>query len=162
MRSQNGLDRSRDQLNWKHGSSKCAVEYDEFDELLYSEVGSIVTVLLSKWKAVTSLFKTERKCVQFARKMHPRISDAKLGNQQFGSIRSSSYRWIYTRKQELNRLSPCRASKLSVHPAIPRVHLHKKTCILFSPILLLYSHIEFKHVKLNSGSKLNEHLPVCF
>ena len=46
MKSQNGLDRSRDQLNGQHGSSRCAVEYDEFDESLNSKVGSVVKVPL--------------------------------------------------------------------------------------------------------------------
>ena len=44
MRSQNGLDRSRDRVNRQHGGSKCAVMYDEFDESLNSEVGCIVKV----------------------------------------------------------------------------------------------------------------------
>ena len=46
MRLQNQLDRSSDWVNGPHGISKCTVEYDEFDELLYSEVGSVVKVPL--------------------------------------------------------------------------------------------------------------------
>ena len=46
MRSAKWLDRSRDQVNGQTGGSKCAVKYDEFDELLNSEVGCIVKVPL--------------------------------------------------------------------------------------------------------------------
>ena len=46
MRSQNGLDRSRDQVNLQHGGSIAVVEYDEFDDLHISEMGSIVKVPL--------------------------------------------------------------------------------------------------------------------
>ena len=43
---QNGLDRSRDQVNGLHGGSECVVEYDDFDKFLISEVGCVVKVSL--------------------------------------------------------------------------------------------------------------------
>ena len=46
MRSQIGLDRSRDQANGQHDGSKCTVAYDELDELLNSEVECVVKVPL--------------------------------------------------------------------------------------------------------------------
>ena len=39
------MDRSHDQVKGAHGSRKYAVKYDEFHELLNSEVGSFVKVL---------------------------------------------------------------------------------------------------------------------
>ena len=48
MRSQVGLDRSRDQVKGPHGGSKRAVEYEEFDELLNSEERCVVKIPLRK------------------------------------------------------------------------------------------------------------------
>ena len=48
MRSQQGMDRSRDQINGLHGGSKCAVEYAEFtnNQRAYVTMASAVLLVL--------------------------------------------------------------------------------------------------------------------
>ena len=63
---------------------------------LWSGVCSEGTVV-KKMKNVTSLYKMERKWVQSARKMRPRISDAKLGNTvtRFAAPPRHCQRWHF-------------------------------------------------------------------